>query len=839
MLPCSPAASVVTPYKDLTNCCYRICAEYVVFVMDGLWQDIRFAIRTLFKDRGFLITAVLALALGIGSTTAIFSVIDNVLLEPFPYTDGQRLVQIQIHDSSRPEPFGREAFQGPEFLDYQEQNHIFDRSIGVNQVRVLWTKQGAPESWNAAEFTGNSFEFLGVQPLLGRYATPADAKPGASPVFVMSYKLWQKRFAGDPSILGKMFTIDGTARTLIGIMPKRFAFWGADLWIPITITRGENDANAPFYLLLGHLKPGLTPKTAQPDAAILAQRLSKIYPKNYPKKFDVRIQTLVDNVVGQFTDTLYTLLAAVGLLLLIACANVANLLLAKATVREKEFAIRNSLGAGRKRIIRQLFVESIVLALLSAGVGCVFAWGGLKAVVMALPAFTFPDEAVIALNPRVLEATVLIAVLTALIFGLAPAVGSFSRNLSDPLKAGGRGNSGFRRGRMRNLLIVGEVALSLLLLTGAGLMMRSFFISRYAELGLATHRLAVTDLTLGKKFATTDQQSRFARELVMRLDSLPGVVTASAALDFPPFGGIGTDFEVAGKTHSQKWTGQMGFVDAAFFRTVGIRLLRGRFVTEDDVRDKRKVAVVNEAFVKKFLPGEDPMGKQVKLSRLEQAPQPVANPWFEIIGVSSDVRNHGVRDAVVPEAYAPLTIEGFGEYIVFVRAAGSPAPLTKMLESEVLKLDSTARLQQTMTMDDALNQFQYAQPRFGLQIFSVFASIGLILVTVGVYSVVSYTVSQQNREIGIRMALGATAGNVLRLVMVGGMRFIFVGLGVGLATSFLVMRLLKSQISGISTYDPLTLLGVVALLTIVGLGACYLPSLRATRVDPTVSLRYE
>ncbi|HEX3682534.1 MAG TPA: ABC transporter permease [Bryobacteraceae bacterium] len=807
--------------------------------MDWLLQDARFGFRTLFKDRAFVITAVLALALGIGSTTAIFSVIDNVLLEPFPYTDQHRLISVQIHDSTQSGQFGRGAFSPPEFLDYQQQNQVFDSSIGVYQTRMLRTGQGAPESWNAAHVTGNTFEFLGVRPLLGRYATPGDAKPGAPPVFVMSYKLWQKRFSGDPAIIGKTFTLDDTPRTLIGIMPKRFAWWGSDVWVPAWVDHGETNPNAYFFFFLGHLKPGLTLKSARPDLTILAQRLSKVYPKLYPKKFDVQLVTLADNVVGRFRETLFTLLAAVGLLLLIACANVANLLLAKATVREKEFAIRNSLGAGRVRIIRQLLVESLVLALSGAAVGCLLAWGGLAALKAALPVFTFPDEAVISLNARVLAATVLVAVFTALLFGMAPAFGSFSRNLSEPLKAGGRGNSGFRRGRMRNILIVCEVALSLILLSGAGLMMRSFFIERYADLGLSPERLVVTDIALGKKYQTADQQERFLRELTTRLRNAPGVVSATGALDFPPFGGVNTEFEVGGKTHAEKWSGQMGFVDAAFFRTLGMRQLRGRFLTEEDVQSKRKVVVVNETLAKKYFPGEDPIGKQIELARLTDAPIPVPNPWFEIVGVSSDVKNHGVSEAVIPEAYAPVTITAFGEYVVYLRARGNPAPLAKMLEGEVLNQDKSVRPQQTMTLEDALNQFQYAQPRFGLEIFSVFAAVGLILVTVGVYSVVSYTVSQQSREIGIRMALGASTSNVLRQVMGGGMRFILIGVGVGLVAAFLLLRLMKSQISGISTYDPLTLAGVVALLAVVGLGACYLPSLRATRVDPTISLRYE
>lgn len=808
--------------------------------MDWLWRETRFGIRNLLKDPGFLFTAVLALGLGIGSTTAIFSVIDNVLLEPFPYTDAQRLVGIEIHDSSRSEPYGREMFSQPEFLDYQQQNHIFDRSVGVYQSKVLWTGPGAPATFNAANVTGNTFQFLGVKPLLGRYATPDDAKPGAPPTFVMSYKLWQKRFSGDPTILGKQFTLDGTARTLIGIMPKRFAWWGADLWIPATPSHGETDSNAPFFFLLGHLKPGLTLRTAQPDVAILAQRLSKVYPKNYPKKFDVRLQTLVDNVVGKFRETLYTLLAAVGLLLLIACANVANLLLAKATARDKEFAIRCSLGSGKWRVIRQLLVESVLLGLLGAIIGCLFAWGGLKALIAALPQFTFPDEAVISLNVRVLVATAAIALLTALLFGLAPALGAFSQNVSETLKAGGRGNSGFRRGRMRNVLIVTEVALAVVLLSGAGLMMRSFLIERSADLGIAApEKLVVSDIPLGKNYKTADQQSRFVRELVSRLQNLPGVESASGALDFPPFGGINTDFEIAGKTHSEQWKGQMGFVDAQFFRTLGVHLLRGRLLTETDMAGKRKVVVINQTLAKKYFLGEDPLGKQIRLSRLEQAPLPVANPWFEIVGVMSDVKNHGVTDPMQPQAYAPITITGFGEYIVYLRAFGNPAPLAKALEGEILKMDKNLHPQNTGTLDATLDQFEYAKPRFGLQIFSVFAGIGLILVTVGVYSVVSYTVSQQNREIGIRMALGATRTSVMRLVMFSGMRFVIGGLAAGLFTGILILRLMKSQISGLSTSDPLTLAAVAVLLAAVAAAACYLPSLRATRVDPLVSLRYE
>ncbi len=806
-----------------------------------MWHDIRFGSRVLWKDRAALSLAVLALALGIGSTTAIFSVIDNVLLEPFPYTDGQRLVAIQIKDVTSNQPYGREMFSPPEFVDYQEQNQVFDSAMGVYQNRVLYAGSGTPASWQGGFVTGNAFTFLGVQPMLGRIATPEDAKPGSPPVFVMSYKLWQKEFAGDGAILNRAFTIDGQRRTLIGIMPKRFAFWGSDVWIPTVIDRADNDpSTAQYFFLLGHLKAGLTPRTAAANLRPLAQNLSKRYPKQYPKKFDVQVPTLVENVVGRFTQTLYTALAAVGLLLLIACANVANLLLAKATAREKEFAIRSSLGATRWRVIRQLVVESVLLALVGAAAGCLVAWLGLQALMAALPSSTFPDEAVITLNVRVLAGTIVVALVTALLFGLVPAIGSFTRDLIEPLKAAGRGNSGFRRGRLRQVLIVSEVALGLVLLAGAGLLMRSFLLQTSADLGLRqAQKLIVSDVSLGKHYKTAEQQVRFARELVSKLRTLPGAATASAAIDFPPFGGLNSEFEVAGRTHSEKWKGQMGFVDAEFFSAVGVRLLRGRFLSESDVSNNRKVAVINESMARKYFPGQDPIGKQVELLQLKEMPNPVATPWFEVIGVSSDLRNHEVREDVLPEVYAPLGITGIGEYMVYLRTQASAEPMVRQLEGTILTIDKEARAQETLTMEHALDKFQYAQPRFALQIFAVFASVAMFLVAVGIYSVVSYTVSQQNREIGIRMALGATNSQVSGFVISNGMRYVIAGVVIGVIGAVTLLRFVKSQFWGVTTYDPLTLSTVALVLTAIGLVACYFPAQRALRVNPLESLRQE
>lgn len=807
--------------------------------MDWLLRDLRFSFRTLRKDRASLSLALLALAVGIGSTTAMFSVIDNVLLEPWPYVDGNRLSVIQIHDSTSNEPYGRTFFSQPEFADLQKSNHIFADSFAAHPDRALWMHGATPESLKATMVSGNTFQTLGVPPVMGRWLLPADAKPNAPAVFVMSYKMWQAKFSGSRKLLGQVLLLDGKPATLVGIMPPRFTYFGADIWQPRDVNPAETDNNAPWFLLTGHLKPGLTLQSAQPDIAVLAERLSKSYPKNYPKKFDVSVLSLTDMVVGKFRRTLYLLLAAVSLLLLIACANVANLLLAKATAREKEIAVRSSLGAGKWQIMRLLLTESLLLAMIGACIGCVLAWAELRILVAILPTDTFPSEAVISLNGRVLLFAVGMAVVTAMLFGLAPAFGSFARNLSEPLKAGGRGNSGFRRGRLRNVLIISEVALSLVLLTAAGLMMRSFFLMRQADLGFQPQKMVTTQIRLGKSYKTSEQQANFGRELTSRLRALPGVVSVTAAVDFPPFGGIDTEFEVPGKAHTDSWNGQMSFCDPEFFPTIGMRLLRGRFLTATDITSKRKVTVINQQLAKKFFGREDPIGKQIKLLGLDQAPEPVPNPTFEIVGVGSDIKNHGLREAVLPQAYSPLPLSSYGIYIVFIRTATNPATLTKALEGTVLAMDRTLLPENTNAVEELLNQYELAQPRFGLEMFSAFAVIGLLLVSIGVYSVVSYTVSQQMREIGIRVALGGTRAHVRNWVLRNGMRSVAIGIVCGACLAFALLRLLKSEIWGITSSDPATLALVVVLLAVIGLLACFVPALRATRIDPVNALRQD
>ncbi|MBZ5593672.1 MAG: ABC transporter permease [Acidobacteriia bacterium] len=808
--------------------------------MDWLWQDLRFGIRSLRKDHGFLFACVTALGLGIGSTTAIFSVIDNVLLNPFPYTDSDRIYGFRIVERNSNGPQDRNYFSVPEFLDYQRQNRIFTDTMGVWETTTLMGAGDRLEPLDTDTVTDNAFQFLGVAPLLGRGILPGDGKPGAPSVFVLSYKVWLSRFGRDPNIVGQTFLLNDKPTTLVGVMPKRFALWGGDIWMPATVDPAETGADRRSLVLYGHLRPGLDVRAAEAELGGLAKQLSTIYPRSYPAQFIVRLDGLGYIAVGRFRYALLTLLAAVGLLLLIACANVANLLLARATIRQKELALRMTLGAGRWRIVRQLMTESLLLSLAGAGAGCLFASAALNGLIALVPLYTFPDEAMISINREVLLATVAVAIATAFVFGLAPALASARGDLNEPLRAAARGNTGFRRGRIRHVLVAGEVTLSMLLLTGSGLLMRTFFLERQIDLGFRTSHVLTTSLTLPPvRYRTTDSQARFLRELLPRLEALPGVISATAALDYPQNGGNGTEFEVPGVAHFERWKGSFVPCSRQYFQTIGLRLLAGRLPTADDENGKQKVVVINQSMARKYFGRQDPLGQPLIISAMKDAPEPIANPRFDVIGVVSDMKNQGLLQDAAPEAFIPYSVAGYGQDVIFVHTVGDPAALSRSLTTEILRLDRSVIPQQTMTMDAILDIGQYAQPRFGLGLFSVFAGIGLVLVTTGVYSVVSWTVTQQRHEIGIRMALGASAGDVRSMVLTGTLQFVLMGVAAGIVLVWVVGRVLASQLWGVSGYDPLTLCGVISVLIAVGLVAAYVPSVRATRVDPAACLRGE
>jgi putative ABC transport system permease protein len=597
----------------------------------ALRQDLSYGVRTLAKGRGFAALAMVTLALGIGASTAIFSVIENVLMEPFPYPDSPRLMTLHIHDNDQKEPGGRPMFSGPELLGYAEQNHVFDGVIGSSNQDVLYTVGEGTERFEGLLVSPGTFEFLGIPALLGRAMEPADYEAGAPPVFVLRYKVWVNRFSADPGILNRSFVLNGTARTLVGIMPPRFAWGDADLWMPARPDRAIDPGAGQFpryWFLLAHLKPGVSVRQAEADLDVVAHRLAGLYPKDYPKHFTVECKSLAEMVVGRFRTTLFIVLAAVGLLLLIGCGNVANLLLARAAAREKEFAIRGALGASRWRLIRQLLVESLLLAIFGAALGAFLAWAGLKTLVAAVPPRIIPAEAVIRLNGTVLLFTLAVAVATALVFGLVPALQTARRDLNDPLRDSGKGTSGgFRRGHLRNAVVVLEVALSLALLVGAGLLMRSFVALREVHLGLEPDHILVARLPLPEdRYKTAEQMAGFYRPLLARLEALPGVVGATETSTLPPYGGIRTDVEVTGRTHDESWKALFQLCSEQYFSVLRIQFRQGRPFTEAEVNGARKLAVVNETFVRKFLGSEGPIGQRIRLAELTTFPDKVAEP---------------------------------------------------------------------------------------------------------------------------------------------------------------------------------------------------------------------
>lgn len=814
--------------------------------MGTLGQDVTFALRNLRKSPGFAVIAVLTLALGIGASTAIFSVVDNILMEPFPYPDARRFMNVQIHDTEQSQPGGRGGYIGPEYLNYVQQNHVFDRVIGSCNIDVLYRSGEGTQRFHGQYVTPGTFEFLGMQPLLGRVMVPTDYEPGAPPVFVLRHKTWVKEFASDPQVVNKTFTLNGVPRTLIGVMPPRFAWGDADLWIPERPSRAIDSkeyagAFPRYWFFLGHLKPGVSEREAAADMTVVANQWAKDHKDDYPKHFTVEIQSLADLVVGQFRTTILILLAAVGLMLLIGCGNVANLLLARAVSREKEFAIRTALGANRWRLVRQLLVESLILAIAGATLGTLFAWAGLKSLVAMVPAEIIPAEALIQLNGPVLLFTLGVAVLTAVVFGLVPALKAAQKDVNEPLRDSTKGSAGgFRHGRLRNAVVVLEVALSLTLLVTAGLLMRSFVALREVHLGLQPDHILVTRIPLPPdRYKTADQIAGFYRPLLQRLKALPGVVDATETSTLPPYGGIRSDIEIPGKTHEEKWNALFQLCSEGYFPVLKIQLLDGRTFTEAEVFGARKLAVVNQTFVKKYLGNENPIGKQVSIAQLQQFDDAVKEPMFEIIGLVADVKNQGLQDPTLPEIWVPYTVTGSAFRGVLVRTGGEPLRMLNAVQREIWATDSSAALTYTGTLEGYIGQYSYAGPKFGFLLMTVFACVGLLLVTTGVYSVLAYATSCRTQEIGIRMALGANGANVLAMVLRMGLQLLGVGILLGLIGSIALGRVIATQLWGVSAYDPWTLILVPVLLLITGLVACWVPAQRAASVDPLVALRYE
>jgi putative ABC transport system permease protein len=812
-------------------------------------HDLRFASRTLLKDRGFVLLAIFTLALGMGATTVIFSVVDGALLHPFPYRDANDISIFRIHNLDEAGNTGRLWLSVPEFLDYREQNHVFADMTGTGPGSVLYTAGGATEHLSGAYVTANTFMFLGVRPILGRYINPDDGKPGAPAVFVMNYRMWQRRFHGDRSILGRTFTLNGVPRTLVGIMPPRFQYFGAAVWLPLSLSRngvnatgGTETAGRQMYLIPEERrKPGVSLDAVAADLSVIARRLAKVFPSEYPKRFSVQTDTVASDVVGGFKTMLYILLAAVGMLLLIACSNVANLLLARSTSREKEIAIRAALGASRVRLIRQMLVESLGLAAAGGTMGCLFASGGLKAVMAVMPRDTLPSESVIELNTAVLLFTAGVAVVTTLLVGLAPALHAVRGELHGRLKDTGwgvRGSSG--QGRFRAGLVTSEVALSVVLLAGAGLMMRSFLAVEHVDLGFDPANILAAQIVFPQgRYQTPEQNKLLFQQILPRINALPGVVSAAEAVTLPPFGGPESEVTIPGETHTLRWRAMFELCSQGWFRTVGVPLLRGRLLSADDVNSARQMAVINKTLARRYFGKQDPIGQKIILKALDSVPGAPHDTAFEIVGIVGNVKNDGLEQPTLPEAFVPYTVASFGRRGVLVRTASNPAAMQNSISRAIWSVDPSIALAQMDSIPTLLKDYAYAQPRFGLAVLGVLATLGLTLVVTGVFSVMAYSVSLQTHDIGIRMALGAQKNDVLKMVIGQGTKLALVGVLIGVTGALAVTRFLASLLYGVTPTDPVTFVAVSLILTGVALLACYIPARRATKVDPMVALRYE
>jgi putative ABC transport system permease protein len=811
--------------------------------MTSLWQDIRYGLRMLGRSPGFAVISILTLGLGIAATTTIWSVVDSVLLEPFPYDAANRLATPSV---SFPDEGSIKRFPVPIFLDFKEQNRTFEDIIGLAYTDVHYKRSAGTEQLVGAWVTPNTFTFLGIKPLLGREITQEDGKPSSPPVFVMSYTLWTRLFNRDPNVLGATLNLNGTQRTLVAIMPARFHFGDSEIWMPLELNRSTFitgfGVQPNEVWAIGRLKSSASLEAAAADLGVIAKQFEKIYPAWFRVHYKLVVNSLTEESVGRFKLTLFALMGAVSMLLLIACSNVANLLLARATVREKEMVIRASMGATRSRLIRQLLVESGLLAAASCIAGCVFAFIGLKGVAAAIPPDLIPSEVAIALQPAALLFAMAVSVLISLLCGLAPALYGARRNLHMGLAASGKGASGdFRHGKLRSGLVIVEVALSIVLLIGTGLMVRTLYALKQVNIGFDPAHVIYTELSFPEsRYDTAEQKRVFFAKVLDRLATIPGVIAATEASSLPPYSFGWTEVVIPGKTHSEPWGTTFEICSEGYFQTLGRHLLRGRLLSHSDVESARHVVIINQTLARTYFGNEDPLGQKIKFSTFEEwAADWPRDAYFEIIGIIGDAKNSGLQDAPRPEVYLPYTVTGTGPRMIMTRTASSSSLVPDSLRREIAAVDPDVAVSDAGSIESFLRRWYYSGPQFTLIILTTFGGIGLLLVLMGIFSVMAYTVSLQTHEIGIRMALGAQQNHVLRMVLKKGLALIVTGTVAGLAAGLALTRLMSSQTWGVSPSDPWTFSAVAALILPVGLAACLFPARKATQVDPLVSLHYE
>jgi putative ABC transport system permease protein len=814
-------------------------------------SDLRFAVRSLAKDGRLTGIVILTLALGIGVMTAMFSVIENLLFEPFSYKDFERSAVFYIHDTASDRD---RTFTIPQFLAFQEHNHVFEDVIGATQgVHIVYkdgsgnreilggSGAGSRPDAGGASVTANTFEYFGVPPLLGRGILPQDAKVGAAPVFVMNYRLWQSLFTRDPKVLGSTFILNGTPRTLVGIMPPRFQPYGANVWLPLSPQATNVSADAPITTAMGRLKRGVALASAKADLNVIAHQMSKADPAAFPKQFTVVVETLVDHLIWRLKPTLYLLLGAVFLVLLIACSNVTNLLLARATVRQKEIAIRVSMGASRWALLRQFLTESCMLAVGGCFAGCILAAVILKLLEQVIPTHMVPDGAVIRLNWIVLLFALATSTLATVLCGLTPAFHAMGGDLRSCLAGLSQGSTGgLRHGRFRSSLVMAEVSISIVLLIGTGLMIRTLFALTHVNIGFGTADILYVRLNLPKgRYETAERRRGFFQQVIERVQATPGVAAAAETFSLPPQDQKTSAVTIAGKSNSAGSEAVVDLCSAGYFRALRLRLLRGRLFSEADVNTATRVAVVNQVLARKFFGNQDPIGHKLKINVFDELPESPRNAWFEIIGVISDFKNMGVQGPTAPEALLPYTISPAGVPNLLVSTAEDPKPLANGIFRAIWNVDSDVGISMSGTLEDLVQTYVYQQPKFELATLGAFAAVGLLLVAMGIFSVMAYAVAIRTREIGIRMALGAQQTDILRMVFRKAFSLVGPGIIIGVLISHWLGRLLADRLFGVSVTDPWTFGLAMLVIVAATLAACFLPGRRAAQVDPLIAIRYE
>ena len=814
--------------------------------METLVQDIKFGLRMLLKSPSMSIVATIALALGIGANTAIFSVVNAVLLRPLPFPNPDSLVAVFETNQRRGTVRGSHSY--PNFFDIRSQNTVFERIASYRTSDFIMTGRGEPARLMGTVATADLFPLLGVAPALGRTFVPDEDKPSdTGRVVILSHRLFQTRFGGDQSIVNQQITLDGRSFTVVGVMPPSFEFpiqnEPVDLWTtiagdsagkdPITAQRGAHFLNA-----IARLKPSVTPEQAQADLTAIGVRLEQQYPDTNAQR-SFRQESALMALVGDVRPVLFILLGAVACVLLIACANVANLLLARATSRHKEMAVRSALGASRMRVIRQLLTESVLLSLVGGGVGLLLAvwWADL---LVALGKEDIPRAVQVGIDWRVLGFTLGVSIVTGLVFGLAPAFHSSKTDLVESLKDGGRGTSeSSRRNRMRSILAVGELAIAVVLLVVAGLLIKSLWRLQNVNSGLQPENVMAFNLALPETRYKTDRQSQFFEQLKTRLESSPGVQSASSILPLPLSGDrFSISFQIEGREVAPKDepSADIFMTGVGYFRTMGIPLVKGRDFEQRDQHGSPPVVIITEEFARQYFPNEEPLGKRIQpgISTIEGADSPMR----EIVGVVGDIRNRTLNTEPKPAYYVPQTQVPFSQMAIVVKTTNEPRSLISGMTREVAAMDADLPLFGVKTMREYLSS-SVAGPRFNTTLLSIFAGVALVLTLVGLYGVMSYSVAQRTNEIGIRLALGAQTRDVLWMIVKQGSILIVLGLTFGLAGAFAATRLIESLLFGVTTKDPFTFAAAAVLLATVALLACYIPAWRATKVDPLRALRYE